>query len=210
VALEPGSSETHTRREERDLSAAQSGILDVIRSRRVSRRFKQNPVSREHIELILEGARWAPSGGNRRLNVYIVIQDPQTIRKLRAISPGMLPSPPAVILICLDTAKSLALGFQYWEQASAYVDLGTAMENMLLVAHVLGLGACPVMSFHRPAVQLLLDLPETLVPEVMVMLGEPEQPPRGRSRPVDVNAFTHWERYGGSADEHGRRTSRNA
>lgn len=173
----------------------QTSFFDLMRTRRVARQFTDRPVSREQIERILESARWAPSGGNRRLNLYIVLQDPMMIRKIRAISPGMLPIPPAIIMICLDTAKARRLGFRYWEQASAYVDLGTALENMLLTAHALHLGACPMMSFHRPAAQLLLDLPQTLVPEVMVLLGEPAAPKRVRSRPVDVNEFTYWERY---------------
>lgn len=173
----------------------QTTFFDLMRTRRVERKFTEKPVSREQIEQILESARWAPSGGNRRLNLYIVLQDPVMIRKIRAISPGMLPVPPAIILICLDTAKALRLGFRYWEQASAYVDLGTALENMLLTAHALHLGACPMMSFHRPAAQLLLDLPKTLVPEVMVLLGEPASPKRVRPRPVDINEFTYWERY---------------
>lgn len=176
-------------------------VLDTMGTRRVTRSFKDTPVPREKIELILKSTRWAPSGGNRRLNVFIVLQDPKTIRKLRAISPGMLPAPPAIILICLDTAKSLGLGFRYWEQASAYVDLGTALENMLLTAHVIGLGACPMMSFHRPAAQLLLGLPKSLVPEVMVLLGEPAHPRAACLKPVDTAKFTHWERYDPSEHE---------
>lgn len=186
--------------QEARMSRLRTSVLEAIQTRRVTRRFKEDPIQREQLELILESARWAPSGGNRRLNVYIVLQDPKTIRKLRAISPGMLSRPPAIMLICLDTKKSLELGFRYWEQASAYVDLGTAMENMLLTAHVLGLGACPVMSFHRPAVQLLLDLPETLLPEVMIMLGKPAQPRNVKPKAVDVSQFTHWERYEGHAN----------
>ncbi len=184
------------------LSDHRSTFLDLIRTRRVTRSFTGSPVSRDQIKLILESARWAPSGGNRRLNAYIVLQEPTTIRKLRAISPGMLPIPPAIILICLDTAKALKLGFRYWEQASAYVDLGTALENMLLTAHALGLGACPMMSFHRPAAQLLLDLPKALVPEVMVLLGEPARPRQVRALPVDVNEYTYWERYDESKHQH--------
>lgn len=159
-------------------------------------------MAREHIELILESARWAPSAGNRRLNVYIVLQNLAVIRKVRAISPGMLPVPPAIIVICVDTAKALSLGFRYREQASAYVDLGTALENMLLTAHVLGLGACPMMSFHRPAAQLLLDLPQTLVPEVMMLVGEPAEPHQARPRPVNIDEFTHWQGYGLPRHEH--------
>jgi nitroreductase len=177
------------------VSPDQSTFLDFVWTRRVIRSFKPTPVPLKHIELILQSARWAPNGGRRHLNEYIVLQDPNTIRKVRAVSPGMRPHPPAIIVICLDTAKSLALGFRYWEQASAYVDLGTAMENMLLTAHVLGLGSCPMMSFHRPAVQLLLDLPEELVPEVMVMFGEPVERREIQPRLIDVHEFAHWGRY---------------
>ena len=173
-------------------------VLETIRTRRVTRYFNNNPISREHIELTLESARWAPAGGRRRLNVYVVVQDSRMIAKLRAVSPGMLPPPPpALIVVCLDVGKAEALGFRYQEHASAYVDIGTAVQNMLLTAHALGLGSGPVMSFHRRAVQLLLDLPRGIVPEVIVKLGEPALMVKPRVPLVDVNEFTHWERYGG-------------
>lgn len=187
-----------TRDDQGNVDAKLACVLETIRTRRVTRYFKDVAVPREHIGLVLESARWAPNGGRRRLNVYIVVQDPQMLRNVRAVSPGMLPPPPpAIIVVCLDVGRAEALGFRYREHASAYVDIGTAVQNMLLTAHALGLGAGPVMSFHRQAVQLLLDLPETIVPEVIVKLGEPAQAREVKVPSINVNKFTHWERYGG-------------
>jgi nitroreductase len=56
---------------------------------------------------------------------------------------------------------------------TCFVDVGTAAMNMLLMVQDLGLGACPVTSFSQRAVSVLLDLPDTLVPELMVLLGTP-------------------------------------
>lgn len=170
-------------------------VSEVIRTRRVTRDFADTPVSREQLELLIRSARWAPNGGRRRLNVYVVIDDRKTLSKLRAVTPGLLARPTAVILMCLDEARANQLGYKYWEQTSAFVDLGTSLQNILLTAHALGLGSGPVMSFHRQAVQLLLDLPATLQPEVIVKLGYPAYPRPVNLPHLDISKFTHWGKY---------------
>src|SRR6185437_6268696 len=78
-------------------------VLDVIRTRRVVRRYTDQPVSDDQVRAVLEAGRWATTGGNRRIHRFLVIRDPKTIRLIKLISPGMLGAPTAVILICLDT-----------------------------------------------------------------------------------------------------------
>lgn len=174
-------------------------VFETIMARRVTREFADSPVPEAHIHLVLEAARWAPSGGGRRLNVYIVVCHPENIRKLRAVSPGILGHPQAVIVICIDQAKAQRFAFDDREHGSFYVDLGTAAENMLLAAQELRLGACPVMSFHRRAVQVLLDLPSTLEPAMMILLGYPAPPIHSQKRPrlrlPRIEEVTHLERY---------------
>ena len=58
-------------------------LMDVVRNRLTSRQF--NPkiaVPREHIEMVLEAARHAPSGANAQPWHYIVVTDPQVKRKI--------------------------------------------------------------------------------------------------------------------------------
>lgn len=181
--------------------AAPSPVFETIKARRVTREFADKPVSDEAIRALVEAARWAPSGGARRLNVYVVVRAPENLSKLRSVSPGILGHPKAAIVICIDHAKAESFAYDDTEFGSNYVDLGTAAENMLLVAEELGLGACPVMSFHRKALQVLLNLPESLEPAMTIILGYPApvkeatRPPRLRLPPVEE--ITHWERFGG-------------
>jgi 5,6-dimethylbenzimidazole synthase len=52
-------------------------LMDVVRNRLTTRAFRPGiPVPREHIEMVLEAARHAPSGANAQPWHYIVVTDP--------------------------------------------------------------------------------------------------------------------------------------
>lgn len=50
---------------------------EVIRTRRSIRKFKEDPVSDEQIEKILEAVKWAPSWANTQCWEIIVVKDPE-------------------------------------------------------------------------------------------------------------------------------------
>jgi nitroreductase len=152
-------------------------VYDVIRTRRVTRAMSAEPVDPALVDTVLQAARWAPNAGNRRLQPVQAVIDPVTLRLLRAVSPGMVPRPQAAIVICLDTARAEEFGFQPGHRG-LYVDIGTTAATLLLAAHSLGLGACPVTSFSRAAAARVLGLRPGLSPEMIVCLGHPtdEQP----------------------------------
>ena len=77
-------------------------VLRAIRTRRVVRRMTAEPIDREQLVTVLNAARWAPSGGNRRLHRFVAVQRPVTLRLLRMVSPGMLQRPTAAVVICID------------------------------------------------------------------------------------------------------------
>ena len=52
-----------------------------------------------------------------------------------------------------------------------YVDVGTAAQNMLNMAHALGVGSCPVTSFSQSGVAGVLGLPGNLSVELLIMLS---------------------------------------
>ena len=60
-------------------------LLDLIRSRRSIRFFKKTPIPDEHLMMILEGARWAPSPANAQPWEFLVIKD-QRVKVFLAIS----------------------------------------------------------------------------------------------------------------------------
>jgi nitroreductase len=177
-----------------------SPVLDAIRTRRVVRAMSDEPVDRHQLEAVLDAARWAPNAGNRRLQRFVVVQHPPTLRALRMVSPGMLQRPAAAIVLCVDVDRVVAYGFGK-RNMGHYVDVGTAMATMLLAAHSLGVGAGPVSSFSRAAVSTVLNLPAGWRPEVIVCLGYPahDQPgPMARRRRLSWQELTHWERFPGN------------
>ena len=57
-------------------------FLKLVRKRRSIRKFKPDSIPEDHVEKILEAARWAPSGANGQPWEFIVIKDRGAITKL--------------------------------------------------------------------------------------------------------------------------------
>lgn len=48
-------------------------LMNFMKFRRSVRQFKDKPVEREKLELLLEAARYSPTGGNQQKNRYILL-----------------------------------------------------------------------------------------------------------------------------------------
>lgn len=175
-------------------------LLALMKSRRVCRAFRDEPVSDDHLRQLTEAARWATSAGNRHIHKFLIVRDPAAIRRVRTVSPGMLAEPPALIVILTDTETAARQSVQLAHDDANLMDVGTAAMNMMNLAHALGLGSCPVTSFSRSGVAVMLDLPDHLIPEWILILGHPAPQDRGRRRnapkPVTARDLTYWERPG--------------
>jgi nitroreductase len=116
----------------------------------------------------------------------------------------MLTVPPALIAILTDTQVAAEQFMQLDRDHTTWVDAGTAAMNMMLMAQALGLGSCPVTSFSRSGLRVVLDLPPHLIPEFIMILGHPAPKPRvlraGAPKPVTAAELTYWERVGTDDD----------
>ena len=147
-------------------------LLELLATRRSIRRFAADPVSRADLNRLLEAARWAPSNHNRQPWRFIVITDRARIQALAvAVRRGMeqqlksLPelasayaadlthygtffeSAPVLIVALhkqpIAAASSLWQGVRHPELVSGEpISVAMAIQNLLLAAHALGLGAC--------------------------------------------------------------------
>lgn len=153
-------------------------LYEAIRRRRVTRNMTAEPVSAEDVARIVLSARYAPNAGNRRLQSVVSVRDPDMVRMLRMVSPGMVPRPQAAAVICIDGAGAARYGISP-DARGLYIDVGTAAATMLLAAEAVGLGACPVTSFSVVAVRTLLGLEASMRPSMIICLGYPSsaQPP---------------------------------
>lgn len=173
-------------------------LLRLMTTRRVVREFAEESVSRDDLVRILIAGRWATRGSNSRIHRFLVVQDMGVIRRVREFSPGMLGWPTALIVICLDEDLAAQAQVQLDRDNTIYVDVGTAAMNMMLAAHVLGLGSCPVTSFSKSAVGVVLGLPKGVTPEFIVQLGHPKVPPAkaaSRFSEGELGDLVYWGRY---------------
>ena len=70
-----------------------------------------------------------------------------------------------------------------------------AVENMLLAAYALGLGTCVVKSFSRIAVKEMLEIPDGIEPELLVIAGYPALTPTPPAR-IALGEITYLNKYG--------------
>lgn len=170
-------------------------IFEAIRGRRSIRKYKSEPIPDELIEKILEAGRWAPTGGNIQPWKFIVVKDQKILNMVRKISPGYLGVTPLAIVVCSDRQKAYTLGGKLGRDYLSIADCSMAVENMLLAAHALGLGSCPVKSFSHVALKEILDIPEGIEPELIVIIGYPDERPPPPPR-LPLKEVSYLNRYG--------------
>lgn len=174
-------------------------VFDVIKRRRVTRTFTDEPVADELLAKLVNAARWASSAGNRHVHKFFITRDPIKINLVRSFSPGLLSEPPALIFILTDHEVAAREKLQAGDDANA-IDVGTAAQNMMTMAQALGLGSCPVTSFSKSGVGAVLGLPPALSPELMLMVGHPRPVDRSLNasapKPVRARDLTYWEEAG--------------
>ncbi len=144
-------------------------FMRIIKERRSIRRFKPDPVEGAKIDMLLEAARWAPSAGNAQPWEFVVITDKWTIQGLKTVMTGVMGNMkegPLLILLCTDKNR---------ETAWTGYDTGCSLQNILLCAHSLGLGACAIGGFDEEMIAGLLELPENFTPCLFITAGYPEK-----------------------------------
>jgi F420 biosynthesis protein FbiB-like protein len=105
--------------------------------------------------------------------------EPETV-KLRV---ERFATAPALVLACLSMegmAKFPDEKRQRCERDLAMQSLAAAVQNMLLAAHSLGLGACwfCAPAFCKETVRQVLRIPSDIEPEALIAMGYPaEKPP---------------------------------
>ncbi len=178
------------------------GLLQLLRRRRVCRRFSDQAVDERRLRMVLEAGCWASSASNNRIHRLLLVRDQRRIDLVRAMSPGMLGLPTALVVICTDLDAAARAQVRVDRDTTTWIDVGTAAMNMMVEAEALGLGTCPTTSFSRGGVRAALELPPSAVPEFILQIGWPAgtEPPAETAAPGPagrrLRAFAYAERYG--------------
>jgi len=148
--------------------------IEAIMTRRSIRAFTRQPVTEETVETLLRAAMAAPSAGNQQPWHFVVIRDREILARIPDINPHatMAAEASVAILICADENLEKFKG--YW-----MLDCSAAMQNLLLAAHALGLGAVwtgiyPVLE-RVEGFRKLFGLPQSVSPLGLAPIGYPAE-----------------------------------
>lgn len=156
----------------------------VIEQRHSVRAFSSAPVSDETIERILKAGILAPSAGNRQPWHFVVVRSRAVKSNLEraAFGQSFVGEAPVVIVVCAEPERSAAVYRDRGRALYCLQDTAAAVENMLLAATALGLGACWVGAFDEEAAASAVALPAGLRPVALIPLGVPARVPQATPR----------------------------
>lgn len=196
-----------------DTPANFASFAALIRSRRAVRHYTAQPVPPALLAELLEAAQWAPSAHNRQPWRFAVLTQPTDKARLAAAmgarlradrtadgdppdaierdvarSYARIAGAPVVIVIALsmadmdiypDARRSAA------ERSMALQSVAMAAQNLWLLAHAAGLGACWLCAplFVPQLVRETLALPGDWEPQGLLTLGWPAEEKHKPRRP---------------------------
>jgi coenzyme F420-0:L-glutamate ligase / coenzyme F420-1:gamma-L-glutamate ligase len=180
-------------------------LLDSIKQRRSIRKFVPHQVPSQTVKEVLVAAGWAPSAHNSQPWRFIILEDVLVKRALADVMADAwatdltkdggkvdanmrkerverFANAPVLILACstMDGLRKFPdEKRQICERDLSMQSLGAAMQNLLLVTHDKGLGACWFCApgFCKETVRKVLRIPESVEPEAFVIIGYPAETP---------------------------------
>ena len=178
--------------------------FDQIVAKRTSvRDYDTRAVRQEDIVSICEAARLAPSACNSQTWRFVCVTDTEMIGRIsreamRPIIPNKwLAQAPLVIVGCsqLDIIAnrlgSGITGIEYYQ-----IDLGIAMEHMVLKATELGLGTCLIGWFNEKKLKSLLQIPKRVKVSILLAAGYAKNSSTGRRTRKPLDQILFFEKWG--------------
>lgn len=168
--------------------------LENIFKRRSIRKFTDQLVEPEKLTLLLKAGMAAPSAMNNQPWEFIVVTDPEQLKKIRKGFIFGKYNAPAAIVVCMNAKKQKRAAVEkFWVQ-----DCSAAIENILIAAVSLGLGTVwlgvhPVTKMLKTVTDIFA-LPEHVTPLAVIYVGYPDETKDPRTQYNEDRV--HWQIYG--------------
>jgi nitroreductase len=169
--------------------------IQAIRTLRVIRDYRPEPLTEEEVRAIADAARKTGSSKNTQRWGFVTIRDRQSLQRLSGVTiyAKHLPYAGAAIAMIVpapdpDHARSVL-----W-------DLGRAAQNITLTAWAMGIGSCPITVQDFDLAAEVLGLPPDRQCQYIIALGWPAdpgeltRPPRAGGRKT-FEEVVHAERW---------------
>lgn len=134
-------------------------FYDVIKNRRSIRSYKSDPVPQEALQRIAEAVYFAPSACNMKPWKIKLVTDPELRAKIAAnyTQPWLAEAPAIAVIMGNDK--------QCWQRFEGdpivQVDVGIAMEHLVLAATAEGLATCWICAYEIEKMNATLDVKDS-------------------------------------------------
>jgi len=149
---------------------------DAIKGRRSIRRYTEKMPKEKDIVKILEAATWAPSGLNNQPWKFKVIKDKEQKDGLADFTSygKVVKNAPLAVCVVLDKTAM-------YSREKDTMAIGACIQNMLLRAHLLGIGSCWLGEIlnKKKEVEKFLKIHSDYELMAVVTLGYSDEKPRG-------------------------------
>lgn len=147
-------------------------ILENIKARRSIRNFQEKAVPQELVDKLAESLLWAPSAGNLQARKFYFVSQKEKLAQVLSSASNQKLNSPMVIVGCTDPTRNRKYG-ERGEKLYTLVDVALSIQNIMLLAHDLGLGTCWVGQFDEAKIIQTLNLPSNEWPVVLLPIGYP-------------------------------------
>jgi len=113
-------------------------FLELIKTRRSCRKYKDTQVSDADLNAILEAGTYAPTAKGMQDPFIVAVQDKEDIARLTRMNAEVM----GVTSNPYYGAPTYIIVFASASNKNAFADGSCVLENMMLAAHAVGLGTC--------------------------------------------------------------------
>ena len=154
-------------------------VYEAIETRKSIREYEKRPVDREALTRVLEAGRLAPTARCSNATRFVVVDDPELLKKVQAACMGqpVMGKAPMALIVCSDSTRVMGC-----DQRASTIDCSIALSFMMLAAAAEGLGTCWIGGFEQPPLKEALGIPEEYDVVALTPLGYPAEEGRPRDR----------------------------
>lgn len=154
-------------------------FIDLIKKRHSIRSFKEQLISEQILNELLEGANLAPSAGNLQSYEMYIATDSALKKQLSqaAWNQNFISEAPVTIVFCANLKRSSSKYGKRGEELYSVQDATIAAAYFQLAAVDLGLATVWVGAFDEFQVKKIMNLPDHIRPVALIPVGYSNESP---------------------------------